>query len=109
MARQIDSDALRAYRDTVQAQLEKLETELIPQLENGQKLGRLPAFGRLDGADAARSSYETFHEGTWDNLQSLREALNGIIKTLNDSGDLSDESDEITTTEMSGYGSELEE
>lgn len=95
MARQIDSDALRAYRDLVQIQLEKLEDELIPQLRQSGPLGKLPAFGTMEGASTATSSYTQFHEGTWNNLQSLREALNGIIKTLNDSGDLSDESDEV--------------
>lgn len=102
MAREIDSDALRAYRDTVQAQLDKLEDELIPQLENGQNLGRLPAFGQMDGSETARTNYTTFHEGTWDNLQSLREAFNGIITTLNDSGDLSDESDQVTAESFEG-------
>jgi hypothetical protein len=105
MAREIDSDALRAYRDIIQAQLDTLEGELIPQMENGQKLGKLPAFGTMDGAVTAKDSYARFHEGTWDNLQALREALNGIITTLNDSGDLSDESDDVTAN---SFDSELE-
>lgn len=100
MARQLDSDALRAYRDIVQAQLERLETEVITQLEGSGKLGKMPAFGTMDGADAARENYTAFHEGAWDNLQALRGALNGIIDTLNASGDLSDESDEIAATDM---------
>lgn len=100
MARQLDSDALRAYRDTVQAQLERLEAEVITQLETTGKLGKMPAFGSMDGADAARESYTAFHEGTWNNLQALRGALDGIIDTLNASGDLSDESDELAATDM---------
>ncbi|MCC3763918.1 hypothetical protein K3N28_12670 [Glycomyces sp. TRM65418] len=105
MAREIDSDALRAYRDLVQTQLEKLEDELIPKLRSGQELGRMPAFGSMDGAPQARTNYTAFHEGTWNNLQAIRESLHGIITTLNDSGDLSDESDEVTAN---SFDSELE-
>jgi hypothetical protein len=105
MAREIDSDALRAYRDLVQAQLDTLEDELIPQLRNGGVLGKMPAFGSMDGAGTARTNYTAFHEGTWNNLQAIRESLNGIITTLNDSGDLSDQSDEVTA---SSFDSELE-
>ena len=69
MTRQLDSDALRVYRDIVQAQLDKLEADVVPQLANGAKLGKLPALGTMDGADAARDNYTAFHEGMWTNLQ----------------------------------------
>ncbi|MCH7231066.1 hypothetical protein L0U85_09405 [Glycomyces sp. L485] len=108
MARQLDSEALRAYRDIVQAQLEKLEEEVVPQLESSGKLGKMPAFGTMDGADAARTNYTAFHEGVWNSLQGLREALNGVINTLNDSGDLSDESDEVAAADMDAVDSNLE-
>lgn len=107
MARQLDSDALRVYRDLVQTQLERLETEVIAQLESSGKLGKMPAFGTMDGADAARTNYTAFHEGAWNNLQALRGALNGMIDTLNASGDLSDESDELVVTDMSTVDSNI--
>jgi hypothetical protein len=108
VARQLDSDALRTYRDVVQAQLDRLETEVIPKLENGNELGRLPAFGTMDGADTARSNYTAFHEGAWNNIQALRGALIGIIDTLNASGDLSDESDELSATDMSTVNNNID-
>jgi hypothetical protein len=98
--RKLDSDALRTYRNTVQSLLETLEDQLIPRLENGNELGRMPAFGYLQSSETAKSNYETFHSTTWENLQSLREAMHGIIKTLNESGDLSDESDEQSAAEI---------
>lgn len=100
--RVIDSEALEEYRTVVREQLDHLES-LIPRLENGQRLGLLPAFGQLDASATARTNYETFHSTTWNNLQDLREALNGMITTLNDSAELSDESDQAAEDEMGGY------
>ena len=104
--REIDSEALSDYRKMIREQLDHLE-ELIPKLENGQPLGRLPAFGRLDSSETARTNYQTFHQTTWDNLQDLREALYGMIKTLNKSAELSDEAEEANSDELDGYGSLL--
>jgi hypothetical protein len=104
--RVIDTEALEEYRTLVREQLDHLES-LIPRLENGQRLGLLPAFGQLDASATARTNYETFHSTTWNNLQDLREALNGMITTLNDSAELSDESDQAAVDEMGGYEDQL--
>ena len=45
--RVIDTEALEEYRTLVREQLDHLES-LIPRMENGQRLGLLPAFGQLD-------------------------------------------------------------
>lgn len=92
----VDPEALRAYRDKVQAQLDVVENELIPKLRNGQALGRMPAFGLLQSSDSARSSYTTFHETTWNNLQAMRESLQGIIDTLDSSAEAHGASDEVS-------------
>ncbi|GAB3649335.1 hypothetical protein [Glycomyces tarimensis] len=105
-ARELDTEALEEYRTIVREQLDHLES-IIPRLEKGQRLGRLPAFGQLDSAATARANYETFHETTWNNLQDLRQSLHGIIKTLNDSAELSEESDQAAATEMDSYANEL--
>jgi hypothetical protein len=104
--RVIDTEALEEYRTVVREQLDHLES-LIPRLESGQRLGLLPAFGQLDASATARTNYETFHQTTWDNLQDLREALHGMITTLNDSADLAEESDQAAEDEMNGYDSLL--
>jgi len=96
----VDPEALRAYRTQVQAQLDIVENEIIPKLRNGQPLGKMPAFGAMQNSDAARTSYETFHSTTWENLQALRESLSGIIDTLTESGDLHEDSDEESATDF---------
>lgn len=106
MSREIDSEALGEYRTIVQEQLEHLDT-IIPRLKNGNALGRLPAFGQLDASTTARTNYETFHQTTWENLQNLRAALGGMMQTLDDSAELSDDSDEESASEMENYESEL--
>jgi uncharacterized protein YjgD (DUF1641 family) len=105
-ATEMDPEALNEYRTLVQEQLDHLET-IIPRLEKGNKLGRLPAFGQLDSAAAARTSYETFHKTTWNNLQALRESLNGILETLEDSAELAIEADETAASDMDDYAAEL--
>lgn len=104
--RVIDTAALEEYRTVVREQLDHLES-LLPRMEHGQRLGLLPAFGQLDASATARANYEAFHQTTWDNLQDLREALHGMIKTLNDSADLAAESDQTAADEMDGYASLL--
>jgi len=104
--REIDPEALEEYRTLIREQLDLLES-IIPRLENGQSLGRAPAFGQLDASATAHTNYATFHQTTWDNLQDLREALHGMIKTLNDSADLAEESDQASADEMDGYDSLL--
>jgi hypothetical protein len=93
-SKQVDPEALRAYRTKVEAQLEIVENEIIPKLRNGQALGKMPAFGAMSGSDAARTSYETFHSTTWENLQALRESLHGIMDTLDESGNLHEDTDQ---------------
>src|SRR5690606_1257730 len=105
-ATEMDPEALNEYRTLVQQQLDHLET-IIPRLEKGNKLGRLPAFGQLDSAATARTNYETFHKTTWDNLQNLREALNGMIETLDDAAELAVEADETAAPDTDAYASEL--
>ncbi|GAA1660808.1 hypothetical protein GCM10009830_02380 [Glycomyces endophyticus] len=92
----VDPEALRAYQRTVQAQLDKLEDEIISELRQDKGLGKLPAFGMLQGSDAARQTYTLFHETTWNNLQALREALDGIVTTLDDSAKGHEDSDEVS-------------
>ncbi|MFB9658538.1 hypothetical protein ACFQS3_20075 [Glycomyces mayteni] len=92
----VDPEALRAYQRTVQAQLDKLEDEIIAQMRNGQPLGKLPAFGMLDGSQQAAQTYTTFHETTWNNLQALRESLDGIITTLEDSAKTHEDTDDVS-------------
>jgi hypothetical protein len=92
----VDPEALRTYQRTVQAQLDKLEDEIISQLRNGQPLGKLPAFGLLQGSDAARQTYTTFHETTWNNLQALRESLDGIVTTLEEAAKGHEDSDDVS-------------
>ncbi|PRY60857.1 MULTISPECIES: hypothetical protein [Glycomyces] len=92
----VDPEALRAYQRTVQAQLDKLEDEIISQMRNGQPLGKLPAFGVLDGSEQARTTYTTFHETTWNNLQALREALDGIVNSLEDTAKQHEDSDDAS-------------
>ncbi|SDL31869.1 hypothetical protein SAMN05216298_3388 [Glycomyces sambucus] len=92
----VDPEALRTYQRTVQAQLDKLEDEIISQLRNGQPLGKLPAFGMLDGSEAARTTYQTFHETTWNNLQALRESLDGIVTTLDEAAKGHEDSDDVS-------------
>jgi hypothetical protein len=106
--RKLDPEALNAYRTVAREQLDKLEQELIPMLENGKELGKMPAFGRLEGAEAARTNYGEFHSTTWENLQDLREALHGVIKTLTDSGNLSEESEEENVTDINSYDDALD-
>ena len=104
--RVIDPEALEEYRTLVREQLDLLES-IIPRLENGQSLGRAPAFGQMDASKAAHESYAQFHQTTWDNLQDLRGALHGMIKTLNDSADLAEEADQAGEDEMDRYAAEL--
>jgi len=104
--RVIDTEALEEYRTLIREQLDLLES-IIPKLENGQSLGRAPAFGQLDASATAHTNYKTFHQTTWDNLQDLREAMHGMIKTLNDSAELAEESDEAAADEMDRYESAL--
>ena len=107
MARVLDPESLRAFRDVAQAQLDYIETALIPRMKTGQTLGVEPAFGLLDSSQAAISTYGEFHKQTWNNLQSLRKDLTGIIKTLNDSADLSEEAEDINVQETSAYQNDL--
>ncbi len=93
-SKKVDPEALRAYRTAVQAQLDIIENEVIPKLRNGEVLGKMPAFGVLESSQAAVTSYTTFHETTWNNLQAVRESLHGIIDTLTESGNLHEETDE---------------
>lgn len=104
--RVIDPEALEEYRALIREQLDHLET-IVPRLENGQSLGRAPAFGQMDASEAAHTSYAQFHQTTWDNLQDLREALHGMIKTLNDSADLAEEADQAGEDEINRYESAL--
>lgn len=98
--RELDPDALRAFRDVAQAQLDFIESDLIiGKLRTGNELGNEPGFGLLDNSETARQQYQTFHEQTWNNLQELRRHLIGIINTLNASADLSDESEELNVQE----------
>ncbi|MCC3765181.1 hypothetical protein K3N28_19160 [Glycomyces sp. TRM65418] len=104
--RVIDPEALEEYRAVVREQLDHLDS-IITRLENGQPLGRLPAFGQLDASVTARQNYTTFHETTWTNLQNLRESLHGMINTLNDSAELAEEADTDAQAEMLDYESQL--
>ncbi|GAB3656114.1 hypothetical protein [Glycomyces tarimensis] len=97
--RVVDAQALEDYRNIVRAQLEHLES-IIPVLQNGEPLGRMPAFGQMQGSDTARDNYTQFHETTWNNLQDLREAMYGMIRTLNESAELSEESDVAASEDM---------
>lgn len=103
MARVLDPQALEDYRTIIREQIDFLETELIPMLRPDADLGKMPAFGFLPSSETARSNYEGFHTTTWDNLQMLREALYGMIKTLNDSAELSDEAESENVTDMGEY------
>ncbi|WP_030144249.1 hypothetical protein [Glycomyces sp. NRRL B-16210] len=105
--RVLDPEALRKYRNITQAQLDFVEDVLIPKLRTGEVLGNEPGFGLLDSSEAARESYKVYHKQTWDNLQDLRKNLTGIIKTLNDSADLSEEAEEINVDETSSYENDL--
>lgn len=105
-ATEIDPEALREYRTLIQEQLDHLDA-IVPRLKKGEELGRLPAFGQLDSAVTARTNYENFHSTTWENLQSLRVSLSGMIETLEDSADLAVEADEASAAEMDGYDAEL--
>jgi len=93
-SKKVDPEALRAYRTMVEAQLDIVENDIIPKLRNGSPLGKMPAFGVMQNSDTARSTYETFHSTTWENLQALRESLHGIIDTLTESGNLHEDTDE---------------
>ncbi|MFB9662865.1 hypothetical protein ACFQS3_21865 [Glycomyces mayteni] len=104
--RTLDTEALQEYKDLIQEQLDHLD-DIIPRLKKGQVLGRLPAFGQLDASATARTNYETFHSTTWENLQNLRVALSGMMETLQDSVDLSDESDDAVVADMNNYENEL--
>ncbi|GAA2319056.1 hypothetical protein GCM10009853_091410 [Glycomyces scopariae] len=106
MAREIDPEAIQEYKTLIQEQLDHLDT-IIPRLKKGEVLGRLPAFGQLDASAGARTNYETFHSTTWDNLQNLRVSLSGMMETLQDSADQSDESDDAVIADMNSYESEL--
>ena len=102
---ELDPEALQEYRTLVQEQLDHLDS-IIPRLKKGNELGRLPAFGQLDGSVSAQTNYETFHKTTWENLQNLRASLSGIIETLEDTAELAVEADEAAATEMDGYDAE---
>ncbi|MEU6249644.1 hypothetical protein [Glycomyces sp. NPDC047010] len=104
--RTLDTEALQEYKDLIQEQLDHLD-DIIPRLKKGQVLGRLPAFGQLDASATARTNYETFHSTTWENLQNLRVSLSGMMETLQDSVDLSDESDDAVVADMNNYENEL--
>jgi hypothetical protein len=99
-SKQVDPEALRAYRTKVEHQLEIVENTLIPKLRNGEVLGKAPAFGYLESSQTAKQSYATFHSTTWENLQLLRQSLEGIIDTLNDSGAAHEDSDESSATDF---------
>ena len=105
-ATEIDPQALEEYRTVVREQLDFLET-IIPRMEKGNVLGRMPAFGRLDAAQTARVNYQTFHETTWNNLQDLRQSLEGMITGLNDSAELAEENDQNSADEINAYGDDL--
>lgn len=105
--RVLDPDALRTFRNVAQAQLDFIEDVLIPRMRTGEALGVEPGFGLLDSSAAARETYKIFHEQTWENLQDLRRNLTGIIKTLNDSADLSEEAEDINVEETSSYDNDL--
>ncbi|WP_026923612.1 hypothetical protein [Glycomyces arizonensis] len=106
MATEIDPEALDEYRAIVQEQLDHLDT-IIPRLKNGNALGRLPAFGQLDASTTARTNYETFHQTTWENLQTLRASLSGMMQTLDDSAELATDADEESASELEDYDSQL--
>ncbi|WP_026928509.1 hypothetical protein [Glycomyces tenuis] len=99
MGTELDPEALEEYRTVIRGQLDHLEA-IIPVLSNGEPLGRMPAFGQMDGSNTARENYTAFHETTWNNLQDLREAMYGMIKTLNETADLAEESDQAAATDM---------
>lgn len=107
MARVLDPEALRAFRDVAQAQLDYIEDVLIPRMRTGEPLGVEPGFGLLDSSKTARGAYGEFHKLTWNNIQGLRKDLTGIIKTLNDSANLSEEAEDINVQETSAYENDL--
>lgn len=107
MARVLDPEALRAFRDVAQAQLDYIEDVLIPRMRTGEELGVEPGFGLLDSSETARKAYGEFHKQAWGNLQTLRKDLTGIVKTLNDSANLSEEAEDINVQETSAYENDL--
>ncbi|WP_205326013.1 hypothetical protein [Glycomyces sp. YM15] len=107
MARVLDPEALRAFRDVAQAQLDYIEDVLIPKMRTGEVLGVEPGFGLLESSEQARKAYGDFHKLTWDNLQALRKDLTGMVKTLNDSADLSEEAEDTNVQETSAYENDL--
>lgn len=106
--RKFDPEALEEFMRVVRENLLKtLEEDLQPLMQEGGPLNKEPAFGHLAGSDAAREAYTAFHSGTWANLESIRAAYYGMIKTLQDSIDLHEEGENMNVTETTNYENEL--
>lgn len=106
--RKFDPEALEEFMRVVRDQLLKpLEDELQPLMLEGGALNKEPAFGDLEGSKTALDAYKRFHEGTWANVEATRAAYYGMLKTLQDSIDLSDEAESMNVAETSSYENEL--
>ncbi|THV40796.1 hypothetical protein [Glycomyces buryatensis] len=91
---------MREFTEAVKPHLETARDELAPMLEPEGALGKMPAFGVLDNAPSARSSYNEFHQTMWTNTQKLIEALEGLSDAVTASADDSDESEALTTSDV---------
>ncbi|WP_026923450.1 hypothetical protein [Glycomyces arizonensis] len=106
--RKFDPEALEEFMRVVREDLLKtLEDELEPLMQEGGSLNKEPAFGQLEGSNTARQAYSTFHSGTWTNLESIRAAYYGMLKTLQDSIDLHEEGESMNVSETTSYENEL--
>lgn len=79
--RVFDPAAVEEFRQFLQDLLDRLETEVVPELDEGA-LRRAPAFGSAPGAAGALERYLAFRAAVWRNLQHLRGSLHGLAGAL---------------------------
>ncbi|QSB05836.1 hypothetical protein [Natronoglycomyces albus] len=79
--RVFDPDEVALFRTTIEMQLEYLEEDIIIHLKEGGTLSYAPAFGLADEAGRAGDYSESF-TNIWQDLQNYKATLKGLIKTL---------------------------
>jgi len=103
-----DPEAAREFQRTIREKLlDPIETQLMTQFEEGKVLSREPRWGTLPDSAAAQGTYSTFHSTTWQNLETTRAALYGMLEQLDAVIDQYAGAEDATVAEHESYGDAL--
>lgn len=82
MPREFDPEEVQHFKAILEAEKTYLEDEVIKQLRPGEKLNYAPAFGITPAAEQKLGEYTTDFNTIWQDLQSLKATLSGMIDAM---------------------------